>query len=466
MPFTVTTLQTTQQTMVDTGYIGGPEGQLIVSSGVAIFSGGTGIARLTVDGPVVAQGTAGTDRGVQVTASIFYVTVLPGGSISSLFADGLLAQVSSSFVLRNSGTINGEVLAYETDDSADVRIANDGTITGTDSSLVLRPGTGTAQAINTGTILSMRGDAVSISYGSSELGTAVLRNTGTLIGEIASYDSDAVAVDVVNNAGTMIGAVLLGREADFYEGLHGVVQGAIDGEDGNDTLAGGSAADQMLGGDDDDTLIGRGGDDDLSGEAGADLLIGGDGNDIMDGGTDADTLTGNAGDDTMLGGTGNDLMVGQDGSDQMDGGEDDDTLDGGQGNDILEGGDGVDVLRGRDGEDELAGGLGLDFYTGGQGADVFVFRGTDHAGIGATRDQILDFEQGLDLINVSGMSPGVFEFKGTGGFDTVTPNPEMRLFETATGSTIVQFDTNGDGVVDAEIRVAGVTGLTAEDFAL
>ncbi len=81
------------------------------------------------------------------------------------------------------------------------------------------------------------------------------------------------------------------------------------------------------------------------------------------------------------------------------------------------------------------------------------------------RDQILDFEQGVDLIVVAGLSPGVFEFRGTAGF-APSGNPELRLFETPTGSTIVQFDTDGNGSVDAEIRVANVTGLTAEDLVL
>jgi serralysin len=63
------------------------------------------------------------------------------------------------------------------------------------------------------------------------------------------------------------------------------------------------------------------------------------------------------------------------------------------------------------------------------------------------------------------MSPGVFEFRGTAGF-APSGNPELRLAETASGSTLVQFDADGNGTVDAEIRVAGVTGLTADDFVL
>ena len=45
-------------------------------------------------------------------------------------------------------------------------------------------------------------------------------------------------------------------------------------------------------------------------------------------------------------------------------------------------------------------------------------------------------------------------------------NPELRLFETPTGSTIVRIDNNGAGTINVEIRVAGVTGLPVDDFLL
>ncbi|OWV47455.1 calcium-binding protein [Mameliella alba] len=196
-----------------------------------------------------------------------------------------------------------------------------------------------------------------------------------------------------------------------------------------------------------------------------DTIFGGSGDDSIDGGTQNDTVNGGSGNDTILGGTGDDLLVGQDGADRLEGGDNDDTMDGGNGDDVLEGGDGNDILRGRAGEDELAGGLGRDYLTGGQGADFFVFRALAETVVGANRDQILDFEQGVDLISVAGLSPGVFEFRGTAAF-APSGNPELRLLETATGSTIVQLDNNGDGTPDAEIRVANVTGLTADDFVL
>ncbi|WP_443137039.1 M10 family metallopeptidase C-terminal domain-containing protein [Mameliella sp. AT18] len=154
--------------------------------------------------------------------------------------------------------------------------------------------------------------------------------------------------------------------------------------------------------------------------------------------------------------------MGSDAADRFEGDENADLLVGQGGNDSLYGGEFPDVLLSGD-EDELAGGLGLDFLTGGADADIFVVRTIAQAGIGATCDQILDFEQGVDVINVVSMTPGVFTFVGTGAFNGAN---QIRVIETASGSSIVQFETTGDGIADAEIRVAGVVGLTTDDFAL
>ncbi|WP_417208481.1 calcium-binding protein [Antarctobacter sp.] len=215
-------------------------------------------------------------------------------------------------------------------------------------------------------------------------------------------------------------------------------------------------------------MQGNGGANRLEGRDGSDSLFGGGGDDTLDGGTGNDRLRGDGGDggdDTLIGGTGNDRLIGQGGNDVLSGGEGDDTLDGGSGGDDLAGGDGSDVLRGGDGEDDLSGGTGLDFLTGGVDADCFKFASIGDAGLGADRDQILDFEKGLDLIDLSEVAAGTLDFRGTGAF-APSGNAELRLLETPTGSTIVQIDVDGNGTVDAEIRVANVAGLTAGDFIL
>ncbi|MGP6088673.1 calcium-binding protein [Antarctobacter jejuensis] len=410
-----------------------------------------------------------------------------GDAIDFLDSDG-----AATFNLINTGLItSNDNNTIDVDVGTGLwEIFNSGTIVGTDDVVELTADvgdTGINYITNTGTITATTGDAVIFFAGdastvrfsnSGEITAAseavytsrnsdvILDNSGLLAtnSNFRAVDLDD-GNDIFRNTGEVIGDVDLGGGNDFFDNNGGVVNGFIDGEIGNDTLLGGNSSDDMAGGAGDDTVIGRGGDDLLDGDSGNDIILGGEGNDGIDGGVDNDTLNGNGGDDTILGGSGNDILVGQDGSDELEGGSGNDTMDGGNGDDVLEGDEDNDILRGRAGEDELAGGLGFDLLTGGQDADLFVFRSTAETAVGALRDQILDFEQGLDLIVVAGLSPGVFEFRGTAGF-APSGNPELRLIETATGSTIVQLDSNGDGAADSEIRVANVTGLTADDFVL
>ena len=171
------------------------------------------------------------------------------------------------------------------------------------------------------------------------------------------------------------------------------------GNNGDDLLSGGAAADRLEGGANSDILLGNGGDDYLLGQADDDVLIGGAGADNLDGGSD--TLLGN-GDTasysssaasvtvnlTTGAGTGGDAqgdvlanienLVGAD----VDGVGDvltGDTLDtvahtlsGLKGNDTLIGGGGDDRLIGGEGNDILDGGAGNDTMTGGVGNDTYV----------------------------------------------------------------------------------------------
>ncbi len=395
-----------------------------------------------------------------------------------------LGGTGGQHVITNTGTITAEGHLIETDEAtASINILFDNHGTGiTERDIIAfssqlgyiwvnntghlqgnnlnMSGSGSAQLVNTGTLLATA-VVMSADFG------AKLFNHGIISGryDVATIYGSNVN-DRVTNSGLIDGRISFLDGDDRYAAADaGLVTGYVDGGNGNDTLTGGSADDELRGGGDQDLLVGRDGEDTLEGGTGNDMMLGGAGNDHMTGGNNNDTLNGNSGDDTLEGGAGNDVLVGQDGSDLLDGGALDDILDGGNGDDVLEGGSGNDILRGRAGEDDLAGGLGLDLLTGGQGADNFVFRSLAETVVGANRDQILDFEQGLDSIVVAGLSPGVFEFRGTAAF-APSGNPELRLFETPTGSTIVQLDVNGDGIQDAEIRVANVTGLTAQDFVL
>lgn len=86
-----------------------------------------------------------------------------------------------------------------------------------------------------------------------------------------------------------------------------------------------------------------------------------------------------------------------------------DTIYGLRGNDHLIGGSGRDALNGGAGLDRLDGGTGRDVLTGGTGADMFMFNRQSGA------DRITDFEEGIDLIQITGVSNlGRLTFTQTG----------------------------------------------------
>lgn len=222
----------------------------------------------------------------------------------------------------------------------------------------------------------------------------------------------------------------------------------LNGGADNDDLNGGSGRDQLAGGAGDDTLNGDDGNDKLLGGSGDDSMDGGNDNDRMYGGTGNDTLNGNDGNDKLLGGGGADSMDGGNNNDRMYGGIGNDTMDAGHGNDKLygdngnddmSGGIGKDLMVGGSGNDTLDGGAGNDTMTGGDGADVFVF------GANPGHDQITDFEDGIDLIDLS--------HYGAGASITTTQN-----------GANVDLVVNGDLVVT--VANMDAADITTDDFIL
>lgn len=169
----------------------------------------------------------------------------------------------------------------------------------------------------------------------------------------------------------------------------------IKGRNGNNILDGGGGNDRVFGGEGNETHYGRSGDDLLFGLGGNDTLFGNNGADGLFGGRDNDQAYGGNGDDAVRGNRGDDQVFGNGGNDDVRGGGNNDLVDGGSGDDFLLGGKGLDRVVGGSGDDVLAGGNG-----GGVGdgvADTFVFSDA-HGGF----DRIRDFEDGLDLLDLSG----------------------------------------------------------------
>ncbi|MDO5647597.1 calcium-binding protein [Paracoccus sp. (in: a-proteobacteria)] len=257
---------------------------------------------------------------------------------------------------------------------------------------------------------------------------------------------------------------------------------------GNDTLFGMAGDDRLFGGDGSDVLYGGTGHDRLWMDDGNDILFGGAGRDWVmvgaraatidlsrtdaqltgygvdrfdpiehiSGGAGADRLTGSSVRNILIGGAGDDVLWDLRGNDR---------LEGGSGNDQLRGGTGRDYLTGGSGNDTLIGGSGSDTMTGGSGADHFVFTAlSDMTG----RDRIVDFQRGVDRIDLSGVDARV----GRGddafhwiGQDDFTAAGQAR-YSVTDGVTTVFLNTDADLDADASFTLRGDLHLTAADFIL
>jgi Ca2+-binding RTX toxin-like protein len=255
-------------------------------------------------------------------------------------------------------------------------------------------------------------------------------------------------------------------------------------------------ANTVTGNDAANTLNGHAGDDVLIGGAGDDILIGGFGNDTMRGGLGNDSYRVDAVGDTVveLGGEGYDTVVASinytlgDNVEKLGliglarvgtgnaldnlivGGGGADTLSGLDGNDSIQGNDGADKIDGGAGDDLLYGGLGRDVLTGGAGADRFVFRPDDAGNTAQTADRILDFSHAegdrisLAAIDANDAAPGsAFVFVGSAAFSGTAGELRYSAFG---GDTLIEGDTNGDGIADLAIRLTGNVALVVGDFAL
>ena len=259
-------------------------------------------------------------------------------------------------------------------------------------------------------------------------GLLVHSGTGAGLESTADWASEPSKVVTVPADGTFDVVVNGGDGNDTLTVLgntNAIAGATLNGEGGDDFLAGSEASDALNGGDGNDTLVGR---------QGTDVMSGGDGNDtfVWNNGDGSDRQDGNAGDDTTevngsaaLGDTftldpvpggvrflrtnlvpfkidaaterfqvnglgGDDSVTAADGLGALlsvDGGDGADTISGSGGSDVILGGDGNDVLTGGGGRDTIDGGSGddqvdvrdnsADVATGGDGTDTAVADSSD-----------------------------------------------------------------------------------------
>ena len=345
---------------------------------------------------------------------------------------------------------------------------------------------------------------------------------GGLGTDTADYSASSLAVTVYLDGTVGVGGDAAGDTLSGIENLLGSVNAdtlygdgnanAIDGGSGNDTLVGGAGADTLIGGLGTDTASysngGTGvmaslansalntgdaagdvysGIENLTGSGFADTLYG-DGNaNAIDGGAGDDTLIGGAGADSLTGGLGSDtasyitagagltaslankaLNTGDaagdvySGIENLTGSNFDDTLYGNSSNNVLDGGSGNDLL---------VGGAGADTLVGGAGSDRFRF---DVAPTKTSRDAVIDFQHGVDTIELSRTAFGAFAAVAAGQLDpaqlaigpVATTAGQHLIYDPSTA--ILSYDADGAGG-QAAIAIAQFTAhplLTAADIYL
>jgi Ca2+-binding RTX toxin-like protein len=508
---------------------GPADGRSQAGDSYVIFGKGTGFAA-TIDLETIAAGTGGFvihgesayDRSGWSVASAGDVNgdgfddLIVGAPLADGPADGR-NYAGESYVIFGSATIGGSPDAVTQagtdaseglngDGTANVMIGGrgDDILNGNGGADVLRGGEGDDRlSIGDAGFLTLSGgtgDDVLALDGAMALGRAAFRRVDGIeglalgdfdltvsLGRAASRAFDGLAADgfrlevdasAVTNAAITLNGSAFGRALTVDLSGNAAVS-ELTGGIGNDVLTGGAANDKLSGRDGVDTLNGGEGADGLRGGDSSDTLVGGAGNDVLKGDGGNDTLEGGEGADVLQGGDGFDTLTGGEGADTLQGGDDGDTLEGGAGNDVLKGDDGVDTLEGGEGADVLQGGAGADTLEGGAGRDrlrggadddVFVFADLADSGTtSATRDQILDFAQGEDMIDLSGIdaiSGGLddpFSFIGAGAFSGTAG--ELRAFAVGT-NTLVSADVNGDAVADFTILLNGTHVLLDGDFVL
>ncbi|MDA0967555.1 MAG: M10 family metallopeptidase C-terminal domain-containing protein [Proteobacteria bacterium] len=194
----------------------------------------------------------------------------------------------------------------------------------------------------------------------------------------------------------------------------------------------------------DQTLTGTDQDDTINGGDSEDLIKGREGNDKLYGGANDDTIYGHMGNDKLFGEGGHDYLYGGKGNDVLKGQQGHDTLFGQAGNDQLFGGEGNDILKGGSGNDKLLGQAGVDILYGGSDADTFIFKAIKDSSISKGVDTIMDFEDGIDLIDISAL---VVNNDITGFGDLTITNDGTKTTVSANGTDFL-FELEGVHALD------------------
>ena len=246
------------------------------------------------------------------------------------------------------------------------------------------------------------------------------------------------------------------------------------------------------------TVDGLAGNDSIKTLAGNDIVTGGAGNDLIAAGSGNDIIRfsgASGGFDSVDGGDGNDRIeatakgtvigltkvTGVEAISSNDFGSV--SIKGSGGADVLDftnviltgisaisGGGGNDTISGSAAADVINGAAGADIMRGNGGADRFDFNAVSDSRPSA-RDQILDFQQGTDKLDLVGIDANssvsgnqVFTYIGALAFTHEAG--QIKIDTSDSTKTMVLGDVNGDGLADFAIQLSGNFQLNATDLLL
>lgn len=484
---------------------------------VGAILGGSGIWTVTVNGSVLSS----TGEGMNLAPGIAGTSSIKIGADGEIGSFDFGIDLGSSAIVTNAGVISSQTTGVAIQ-AAGVTIANSGVIHGGAYSIRDVGGLSADKVTNSGLLdgdVDLAGGDDTLSNSKSILslvdlgeGNNKLTNSGTIAGDFsAGSGNDTVSntgilqfVDLgdgnnkLTNSGT-IDDVAGGIGKDTVSNT-GKISDFVFLDDGEDTYTGGNFVDRLHDGGGNDVVNLGGGNDYYL----ATLLVGGgglDGIDTVNGGAGSDTYDASNSDDQVLinldtvaheitpgvgtlagksalgQDTGGDVITGFENAfgsgtnDIIYGNAAANMLAGNGGGDNLLGFGGNDDLRGGTGLDAIAGGAGKDTLTGGDHADVFqYFSAKDSGPTTSTRDVITDFEDGVDLIDLSffdaypadGPGHTAFTFIGTNVPFNVA-GAELRARWTVSGQ-IVEGDINGDAKADFAIELLDPTHAIAVDL--
>ena len=235
-----------------------------------------------------------------------------------------------------------------------------------------------------------------------------------------------------------------------------------------------------------ENVTGGSADDRLTGNALANKLYGGAGSDVLSGGLGDDWLHGSTGNDSLNGGGGIDtasyagasggvtvnLSISTAAQNTVSAGSDwllyIENLYGSSYGDKLTGSSGANALNGGGGSDVLAGGSGVDTLTGSTGNDRFDFNALTDSGItSTTRDIIIDFTRGQDLIDLSTLDANAATTTNDafttliGSAESFTAAGQLKL-----SNGVLYANTDADSTAEFSVQLTGITALALTDFVL